>query len=193
MTYGIRIRRPWWPKSRGWIRGNQYKRATTPTGWTYWRDEWPSRETAAKRLAAYRLTGWVGHVFEVDPDGYEWLVVDSDTSLPHPELARLLDETGRRCGRVLRIREGTRSRARQQELWNANPDPRWVAYPGTSNHEDQNGDGYGIAADVGDAVDGENLRPMLERRGLYDWFRRQGAHFPMTHEPWHAELIGVPR
>lgn len=191
-TYGIRIRRPWWPKGR-WKRGRQFRRANTPSGWTYWRDEWPTRKAAELRLASYRLMGWRGHVFRVDPDGYRWLAVEPDTKMPHPKLCRILNEAGMRCGRVLLIKEGTRTRERQEELWNANPDPNWVAPPGTSNHEDHNGDGYGIAADVVDALDGENLYPMLNRRGLLGWFRSEGATFPMAHEPWHAELTGVPR
>lgn len=65
-TYGIRIRRPWWPKSRGWIRGRQFRRADTPSGWTYWRDEWPTEAAAKLRLNAYRAQGWVGHTFEID-------------------------------------------------------------------------------------------------------------------------------
>lgn len=121
-------------------------------------------------------------------DPYPWLEVDPDTRLPHPKLARILNEAGRRCGRKLRINEGTRTRARQQQLWDANPNPRFVARPGTSRHEDLDGDGWGIAADVVDALDGENLRPMLERRDLLGWFAQQGAHFPMSWEPWHTEL-----
>lgn len=64
--YGIRIRRPWWSKERGWIRGKQFRRADTPSGWTYWRNEWPTRMAAELRLNAYRALGWRGHVFEID-------------------------------------------------------------------------------------------------------------------------------
>lgn len=190
--YGIRLRRPWWPKGR-WKRGEQFRRANTKSGWTYWRRAWPSEKSAKLRLKAYHALGWRGHTFKIDPDGYNWLEVEGDTKLPHPKLARILDEAGRKCGRVLLIKEGTRTRARQQELWNANPNPMYVARPGTSNHEDHNSDGWGIAADVVDAIDGESLRPMLERRNLMEWLEYERAFFPMKHEPWHIELIGVPR
>lgn len=62
--YGIRIRRPWWEKGR-WIRGKQFRRADTPSGWTYWRNVWPNKAAAELRLNAYRALGWRGHVFEI--------------------------------------------------------------------------------------------------------------------------------
>jgi hypothetical protein len=127
---------------------------------------------------------------------YPWLEVDHDTKLPHPAVARGLNAIGNRIHRHLRINEGTRTRARQQALWDdavrrygsEAAAARWVARPGTSRHEDHDGDGWGDAADVVDALDGENLRPMLERRGLMGWVRDElGLTFPMDYEPWHLE------
>jgi hypothetical protein len=63
--YGIRIRRPWWEKGR-FVRGKQFRRANTPSGWTYWRNEWPNEAAAELRLNAYRALGWRGHVFEIN-------------------------------------------------------------------------------------------------------------------------------
>lgn len=123
---------------------------------------------------------------------YPWLVLDSDTRWPHPNLARALNRLAARMGRKLFVNEGTRTRARQQALYDAGvrrygyPEVlRWVARPGTSNHEDRNGDGYANAADVQDAVDGENLLPMMQRRGITP--ASVGLKFPMAHEPWHVE------
>lgn len=65
-TYGIRIRPRTHKGDGGWQRGKQFRRANTPSGWTYWRDEWPTRAAAELRLATYRAQGFVGHVFEID-------------------------------------------------------------------------------------------------------------------------------
>lgn len=133
-------------------------------------------------------------------DPYPWLEVDHDTKLPHPAVARGLNAIGNRIHRRLRINEGTRTHARQQDLWDdavrrygsEAAAARWVARPGTSRHEDHDGDGWGDAADVQDALDGENLRPMLERRNLVDWVRDDlGLTFPMDYEPWHIQRIGT--
>ncbi len=64
MSYGIRVRRPWWDKGR-WVRGKQFRRSTTAGGWIYWRDEWPTKAAAELRLNAYRAQGWAGHTFEI--------------------------------------------------------------------------------------------------------------------------------
>lgn len=188
--YAIRIRKR---VGQPWQRGRQYWRRSPGSRWRFWRDTYPSRKVAEHRLKQLTKRGWSGHVYQVDPDGYRWLELDSDTRMPHPNLARILNQAGRMSGRVLRINEGTRTRAQQQAFWDANPNTRYVARPGTSNHEDQNGDGYGVAADVVDARDGENLYPMLRRRRLIAWLESQGAFFPMPHEPWHIELKDVPR
>ena len=65
-TYGIRIRPRSHTGAGGWERGKQFRRANTPSGWTYWRDEWPTKAAAEMRLAAYRAQGMTGHVFEID-------------------------------------------------------------------------------------------------------------------------------
>ena len=42
----------------------------------------------------------------------------------------------------LQIMSGYRTHAEQQALWNANPNPMFVARPGTSNHEKGNAIDY---------------------------------------------------
>ena len=84
-------------------------------------------------------------------------------------------------GRV-RIKSGYRSTERQSALWNAalakygsaKAARKWVAPPGKSNHE------KGQAADLA---------------GDLDWAHRNaarfGLRFPMAHEKWHIEPVGL--
>ncbi len=86
-------------------------------------------------------------------------------------------------GGRLTVNEGWRSYEDQLRIWrqakkehggwmNAQ---RWAAPPGCSNH------GRGWAADLGGSLDlAHSLAP------------RHGLVFPMSHEPWHVELAGIP-
>ena len=54
-----------------------------------------------------------------------------------PDVAAAFDRmaaAAQGAGVTLVINSAFRSDAEQQRLWNANPDPRWVAPPGTSLH-----------------------------------------------------------
>lgn len=80
-----------------------------------------------------------------------------------------------RDGIHLQISSGYRSRAEQEKLWRANPNPRYVAPPGTSNHEQ------------GDAIDFRNTP------GAYAWLKRNASRFGLHNyppEPWHYSLNG---
>jgi hypothetical protein len=75
-----------------------------------------------------------------------------------------------RDGIVLTISSGFRSDAEQQVLWDAHPDPKWVARPGTSLHRN------GTELDLGPA-------------SAYPWLAANAARFHFTvrygWEPWH--------
>lgn len=85
------------------------------------------------------------------------------------------------AGIRLSLTSGYRSREHQQRLWDealqkygsASAARKWVAPPGTSNHQG------GTALDID--VSG----------GVYDWLRANGPKFgfhqPMSWEPWHWE------
>lgn len=85
-------------------------------------------------------------------------------------------------GGRLKIVSGFRSTQRQQQLWDAalkkygsaKAARKWVAPPGKSNHE------KGQAADLS---------------GDLSWAHKNaarfGLHFPMAHEKWHVEPIGL--
>lgn len=120
--------------------------------------------------------------YRINP--YPWLVLDADTALPKPELARALNELGRRIKRPLFINEGWRTRARQEALWaqgirqHGYPGvTRWVARPGSSPHEGGN------AADV--QVAGVNLANYPGARAIA---AELGLVFRLSWEPWHVEL-----
>ncbi|HBN07639.1 MAG TPA: hypothetical protein DD435_02980 [Cyanobacteria bacterium UBA8530] len=75
----------------------------------------------------------------------------------------------------LQIVSGYRTHAEQQALWNANPNPKFVARPGTSNHE------------KGNAID------FLDSAGAWSWLKRNSTRFGFHNypvEPWHYSLNG---
>ncbi|MCK9247883.1 MAG: transglycosylase SLT domain-containing protein [Solirubrobacteraceae bacterium] len=93
-----------------------------------------------------------------------------------PDVAVAYDRmaaAARKAGHHLMVVSGFRSNAEQAALFAKNPDPKWVAPPGRSNHR------LGIALDIGPP-------------GAYGWLlansRRFGFVRPMDWEPWHFEL-----
>lgn len=81
-------------------------------------------------------------------------------------------------GVKLPLTSGYRSQKRQDELFAAHPDPRWVAR--TSAHTS------GVAADIG-GVDGKSRVFWNNNPRLIEAMERQGLHRPMSWEPWHWE------
>lgn len=81
-----------------------------------------------------------------------------------------LSATAAAAGFAVVVNSGFRSDAEQQELWNANPDPRWVARPGTSLHR------CGTELDLGPP-------------SAYGWLAANAPRFGFTMryswEPWH--------
>jgi Transglycosylase SLT domain/D-alanyl-D-alanine carboxypeptidase len=91
-----------------------------------------------------------------------------------PDVALAFDRMAaaarREAGIYLSITSGFRSDAEQAALWAANPDPKWVAPPGTSLHR------YGTELDLGPPA-------------AYTWLdancRRFGFIRRYSWEPWH--------
>ncbi len=90
-----------------------------------------------------------------------------------PDVAIAFDrlESAARSARVaIAITSAYRSDAEQQRLWDANPDPRWVAPPGTSLHR------CGTELDLGPPA-------------AYGWLAANASRFGFTKryawEPWH--------
>ena len=77
------------------------------------------------------------------------------------------------AGLFLSINSAFRSDAEQARLFAANPNPKWVAPPGTSLHR------YGTELDLGPPA-------------AYAWLAANARRFGFIHryawEPWHYEL-----
>lgn len=98
-----------------------------------------------------------------------------------PRMEKAVNDLVAASGGRIWVVSGYRSEEEQARLWQqalrdygSEEEARmWVAPPGKSNH------GKGIAADLGGDLDlAHELAP------------RFGLHFPMSWEPWHAELMG---
>jgi hypothetical protein len=90
-----------------------------------------------------------------------------------PDVARAFDRlaaAARRDGLALIVNSAYRSDAEQARLFAANPDPRWVARPGTSLHR------CGTELDIGPS-------------GAYGWLAANAPRFGFVKryswEPWH--------
>jgi len=81
-----------------------------------------------------------------------------------------MERAARADGVTLLVSSGYRSDAEQAELFRLNPDPNWVAPPGTSLHR------YGTELDLGP-------------RAAYGWLALNAGRFHFIqrypHEPWH--------
>jgi hypothetical protein len=98
-----------------------------------------------------------------------------------PDVAEAFDRmaaAARRAGLALSVTSGFRSDAEQARLFAANPNPKWVAPPGTSLHR------YGTELDLGPP-------------GAYGWLAANARRFGFIHryawEPWHYGFGANPR
>jgi Transglycosylase SLT domain/D-alanyl-D-alanine carboxypeptidase/Putative Flp pilus-assembly TadE/G-like len=91
---------------------------------------------------------------------------------------RMAGAARREAGLYLSVTSGFRSDAEQAKLWAANPNPKWVAPPGTSLHR------YATELDLGPPAAYEWLEANCRRFGFikrYAW------------EPWHFGFGANPR
>jgi hypothetical protein len=97
-----------------------------------------------------------------------------------PDVAAAFDRmaaAARRDGITLAINSAYRSDAEQARLWAANPDPRWVAPPGTSLHR------CATELDLGPS---SAYSWLAAHAGRFDFVRRY------SWEPWHYGYTGGP-
>ena len=97
-----------------------------------------------------------------------------------PDVAAAFDRMAAAAGAAgvaIVINSAYRSDAEQQRLWNANPDPRWVAPPGTSLHR------CATELDLGPSA-------------AYGWLAANADRFGFTEryswEPWHYGFSAGP-
>lgn len=146
-----------------------------------------TREEVKRCRSWAKRTGRALRVVAIDP--YPWVIGDRDGL--HPQLLRRLNRVGKRLGKTVRIRSGRRTRAEQQALWNQNMNPDGTrkpgrpltARPGTSNHEDGDGDGHGEAADCEIAG-----RDIGDYPGAIAAMDAEGLGLPVEDEDWHVEI-----
>ena len=98
-----------------------------------------------------------------------------------PDVAAAFDRmaaAARRAGLHLSVTSGFRSDTEQARLFAANPNPKWVAPPGTSLHR------YGTELDLGPPA-------------AYGWLKANARRFGFIHryawEPWHYGYGENPR
>ena len=116
----------------------------------------------------------VGQSGLADGGGYNGQFATRQGERMRPDVAlafdRLADAARREAGLYLSITSAYRSDAEQAVLWATNPDPRWVAPPGTSLHR------YATELDLGPA-------------SAYGWLAANSERFGFVrrypHEPWH--------
>ncbi len=119
----------------------------------------------------------------LDVDALEPLDIDATAGL-HPGLERSIERLIAASQGAVTVGSGWRSRAEQTELWtqalerygSAEIADDWVARPGHSMHE------RGLAVDLDGDVE---LAARLVRELSLP------LHRPLSHEPWHFELIGA--
>jgi Transglycosylase SLT domain/D-alanyl-D-alanine carboxypeptidase/Putative Flp pilus-assembly TadE/G-like len=135
----------------------------------------PDRVEVQARATAELIPGDdFGVSGQTDRGGYSGPLAYRQGKPMRPDVALAFDRMAaaarREAGLYLSITSGYRSDAEQAVLWEANPDPKWVAPPGTSLHR------YGTELDLGPPAAYAWLAANSERFGF---IRR----YP--HEPWH--------
>jgi Transglycosylase SLT domain/D-alanyl-D-alanine carboxypeptidase len=155
-----------------------------------------ARVTLGDRGAGERIAVEAGAAAEIAPDlnvalgtpshgsggGYDGPLAYRMGKPMRPDVAAAFDRMAaaarREAGLSLSINSGFRSDAEQAALWNAKPNPKWVAPPGTSLHR------YATELDLGPPA-------------AYAWLaanhRRFGFILRYKWEPWHYGFGANPR
>jgi soluble lytic murein transglycosylase-like protein len=137
-----------------------------------------ARATAEFVPAGAALEGQPTHA---SGGGYEGPLAYRMGKPMRPDVAAAFDRLAAAAGRAgvqLSITSGYRSDAEQARLFAANPNPRWVAPPGTSLHR------YGTELDLGPPA-------------AYGWLAANAGRFGFikrySWEPWHFGFGSDPR
>jgi hypothetical protein len=118
----------------------------------------------------------------VDGGGYDGPLAYRQGKPMRPDVALAFDRMAaaarREAGLYLSITSGFRSDAEQARLWAANPDPKWVAPPGTSLHR------YGTELDLGPPAAYGWLEANCGRFGFVKRYSWEDWHYglPLAHK-----------
>jgi Transglycosylase SLT domain/D-alanyl-D-alanine carboxypeptidase/Putative Flp pilus-assembly TadE/G-like len=131
-------------------------------------------EVQARATAELIPAGDLGPSGLADGGGYNGPFARRQGERMRPDVALAFDRMAaaaqREANLYLSITSGYRSDAEQAVLWAANPDPKWVAPPGTSLHR------YATELDLGPP-------------SAYGWLAANSERFGFVrrypHEPWH--------
>ena len=141
----------------------------------------PVRARATAELSPPGGAGPIGSASHGSGGGYSGPLVYRMGKPMRPDVGRAFDRmaaAARADGLALSINSGFRSDAEQERLFAANPNPKWVAPPGTSLHR------YATELDLGPPA-------------AYGWLKRNAGRFGFIHryawEPWHYGYGANPR
>jgi hypothetical protein len=145
----------------------------------------PSREririeASATAEASPPAAGWTGVEGKATGGGYSGPLVYRDGEGMRPDVAAAYDRmaaAARGAGVAVAVSSGFRSDAEQAALFEANPDPRWVAPPGRSLHR------CATELDLGPS-------------SAYGWLAANAHRFGFVKryswEPWHFGFVAGP-
>lgn len=142
----------------------------------------PIEARATAELAPLASAGALDQPSNASGGGYDGPLAYRMGKAMRPDVAAAFDRMAaaarREAGLSLSINSAFRSDAEQQRLFAANPNPRWVAPPGTSLHR------YGTELDLGSPA-------------AYEWLRKNSRRFGFIRryawEPWHYGYGANPR
>jgi hypothetical protein len=141
----------------------------------------PVRANAVAELSPPATAGSFGYPAMASGGGYNGPLAYRMGKGMRPDVAEAFDRlaaAARRAGHSLSITSAFRSDAEQARLFAANPNPRWVAPPGTSLHR------YATELDLGP-------------RSAWGWLARNARRFGFIKryawEPWHFGFGRNPR
>lgn len=131
-----------------------------------------------KQAKAFKRKGFATRVTAVKLRKYKHLTGDLDA---RPELLDALDKLGAKLGHEINIVSGARTLDEQKFLYHLYQIGKGnlAAYPNANAPHIR-----GIASDA--YINGVPLAKVKGARALAS---KLGVHFPVTGEPWHAELI----
>src|SRR5918996_2982090 len=122
----------------------------------------------------------------VDGGGYDGPLAYRQGKPMRPDVALAFDRMAaaarREAGLYLSITSGFRSDAEQARLWAANPDPKWVAPPGTSLHR------YGTELDLGPPAAYAWLAANCGRFGFVKRYSWEDWHFGYARNTGSASV-----